>query len=34
MGALRHWHASGYTTPVEALIERPLAFLERGLELP
>ena len=33
MGALRHWHASGYTTPVEALIERPLAFLERGLEL-
>jgi AcrR family transcriptional regulator len=32
MGALRHWHASGYTTPVEALIDRPLALLQRGLE--
>jgi AcrR family transcriptional regulator len=31
MGALRHWHDSGYTTPVEALIDRPLAVLERGL---
>lgn len=33
MGALRHWHESGYATPVEALIERPLALLELGLEL-
>jgi AcrR family transcriptional regulator len=32
MGALRHWHDSGYTTPVEALIDRPLALLQRGLE--
>jgi AcrR family transcriptional regulator len=32
MGALRHWHASGYTTPVEALIDRPLTLLQRGLE--
>lgn len=34
MGALRQWHDSGYTVPVEDLIERPLAILERGLDRP
>jgi AcrR family transcriptional regulator len=34
LGALRHWHTSGYTTPVDDLIMRPLAILERSLERP
>jgi AcrR family transcriptional regulator len=33
LGALRHWYASGFTTPFEEVIERPLAALERGFDL-
>lgn len=34
LGALRHWHASGFATPVEDIIERPLAIMDRGADLP
>jgi len=33
LGALRHWHATGYQTDPTTLVERPLAMLEQGLPL-
>jgi AcrR family transcriptional regulator len=33
IGALRHWYESGFTTDVALVMERPLAVLERGLQL-
>lgn len=34
LGALRHWYASDFTTPIEDIIERPLAVIEQGAGLP
>lgn len=33
IGALRHWYASGFTTDIAVVMERPLLVLERGLQL-
>lgn len=33
LGALRHWHDGGFTTPLEDVIDRPLQLLERGAPL-
>jgi AcrR family transcriptional regulator len=33
LGALRHWYASGFTSPVETIFDRPLAVLEGGIDL-
>lgn len=33
LGALRHWYASDFTTDIAVVMERPLAVLERGLQL-
>lgn len=33
LGAIRHWYASGFTTPFEDIVGRPLAILERGMRL-
>lgn len=32
-GALRHWHDSGFTTPITEVFEAPLALLEEGAAL-
>ena len=33
LGGLRHWEATGFTTPVEEIFSRPLEVLERGADL-
>jgi AcrR family transcriptional regulator len=33
LGALRHWHDSGFTTPFRRVVEAPLEVLERGATL-
>lgn len=33
LGALRHWHDSGFTTPLSHVLERPMELLERGAKL-
>jgi AcrR family transcriptional regulator len=33
LGALRHWHDTDFTTPVEDIAARPTALLARGLDL-
>jgi hypothetical protein len=33
LGALKHWHASDFQTPLRTIIERPLLLLEEGLDL-
>jgi AcrR family transcriptional regulator len=33
LGALRHWHDTDFTTPVEDVIEQPLLLLDRGARL-
>jgi AcrR family transcriptional regulator len=33
LGTLRHWHDAGFTTPIEEIIERPLAVVEKGAPL-
>jgi len=32
-GALRHWHDSGFTTPIDEVFDAPLSLLERGIDL-
>jgi AcrR family transcriptional regulator len=32
LGGLRHWEATGFTTPVEEIFARPLDVIERGVE--
>jgi AcrR family transcriptional regulator len=34
LGALRHWHDSGFTTPLDEVVGAPLSLLERGIALP
>ena len=33
LGALRHWHDSGFATPLPEVLERPMSLLERGADL-
>ena len=33
LGALRHWHDSGFVTPLSEVLERPMSLLERGADL-
>jgi AcrR family transcriptional regulator len=33
LGAMRHWHDTGFATPVDEVFEAPLAVLEHGADL-
>jgi AcrR family transcriptional regulator len=33
LGALRHWHDGGFTTPLAEVLEGPMSLLERGADL-